>query len=563
MGPAPEQQAAKDTAEDFPNYTKMGPFDSRAEVDSRGIYYSPKSRRLQPRPRNQTKSHREYNVVPPTDEVFPYQNTSSPPLRSQRVPQMPGTAHIKITPESSSPVTVRRRSPRKPVIHTINHDSDSDSSVYSRPTIPPPTGIFERKTRDRVKLNRIDKYAQRNLHGQLREVDRPSARFGEPIRSFYGDDKIQSTITINRHFDENGNFRYHTLWVDSLAFLALLRDVGKYELYTLNETTLYGFMEPFVDIFYRLDGLREFLKQVDSGSLNQYPSLNHKVTCAEIILDLVEVDFATTAHEFYLFRSADPPAAISYANLWMIYQPGSLVFAHPEGRSPFALMVDSIKYSKSLYDVEAGGPNSQEPLVLHGWFLDFHKVNGLYDGKFGRRSYSAVIEPFEGEKLISKLRFVPEAFFKDEETRNRLTRSGRGFWQLSGPSYREVPRLDKLGRRTLEHERIMVDPTTYPENVEAKSQNYDDGIENASNVAITHGESGRDYNLGSNVYTRGQPAEGFSRSWFNEYNVIDPSSEPTELMLLLCPPTVRAFSLRDKTWGKQKESCVGKLLSQL
>ncbi|OTA54474.1 P-loop containing nucleoside triphosphate hydrolase protein [Hypoxylon sp. EC38] len=42
----------------------------------------------------------------------------------------------------------------------------------------------------------------------------------------------------------------------------------------------------------------------------------------------------------------------------------------------------------------------------------------------------------------------------------------------------------------------------------------------------------------------------YSTSWFTEFDVIDPASEPTELMLILCPPKVHAFSLLQKSWSE-------------
>lgn len=348
-----------------------------------------------------------------------------------------------------------------------------------------------------------------------------------------------------KYYDENGKPRYYMLEGESTIFLSFLRDVGNYSLDQVQaEARGFAFVEPFVDLYNRRDGLHEFLKQSETAPAGQDPLLNDKIAWAEAVLGLLDNEFAATTKNFDSFRSSNPPTTISFENLWMIYRPGSLEFAQPEGEPPFAFMIDSVTYREPAFPLQSDRPRSPNLVSLHGWHVDKFTGREPRNFEFGRRSYKAEMLPFEGERPISKLQFVPEAFFADEATKSRIRRGGSNFWQLTAPSFRQVIRLDKFGSRTMERERIMVDTESILEDPGlANNDDFDD--------ASTKAAAGRKP-PDKEIY-RGSPVSALSRSLPAEYHAIDPSSEPTELMLLVCPPTVRGFSLREKTWCKDAQ----------
>lgn len=441
----------------------------------------------------------------------------------------------------------------KPRVEEDREPSSSSDWESMRETVRLTRGSAAPKRKEGTNaVRRTTQYAYRNVDGRLLTTNSARAYRRNALRDSFYDDygRGTSSVTLVGHQDENGTLRSHTLKVSSPSFLSLLRDLGKYALHSPDEQGVGSFAEPFVDIFCRRDALRQFLEDSARVSVHGHPSLYEKTVCTQAVLGLLESDFAALTRTFDSFRSPNPPSTISFANLWMIYQPGSLVFAQLEGQAPFALMVDSIEHTKLAFGIEIDGPNVPGTIKLYCWFLDFHTVNGQYDGKFGRRGYVATVKPFEGEMPLSKLQYVPEGIYKSEDIKNQLKDSGRNFWQLSGPSYREVRRLDKFGRRTLDRERIMIDPTTYKPRVEHKLT-YSDDVDNASHVAVVFGgtEDIRGNAYKGEAYQDDTP-RGFSASWFNEYDTIDPSAGPTDLMLLLCPSIVPAFSLRDKAWGE-------------
>lgn len=47
-----------------------------------------------------------------------------------------------------------------------------------------------------------------------------------------------------------------------------------------------------------------------------------------------------------------------------------------------------------------------------------------------------------------------------------------------------------------------------------------------------------------------EQSDSFSKKCYTKYDNIDPTSQPDDLILMLCPSKVKAFSMRDKTWGK-------------
>lgn len=410
-----------------------------------------------------------------------------------------------------------------------------------RPSLRRPDGAYKIK-RGGVTLKRVIQQGYRDLAGKLKIVEYPDNLSVDgsgigPVNRPNDGEREESSITLVRAYDEDSNMRHRVLRFKSSGFINLLRDIGKYHLYYEVFDGAVTFAEPFSDLFYRREGLQQFLddekkkerkgersargkeEEDDAGAPERSPVLMDKIFCAELILEILENDLVTFSETFNNSNSLTPDDLISFEDLWTIYKPHTLVYVQFERQSRYVVMLESVECHQSPFTVHIENNKYATPITLHTWYIDHYRGNGWqYTGKFGRKDYNAVIPPFEGRRPISSLNFIPEAFFKNEEAKSKLMASGRNFWQLYSIAFREIPRLDGSGRPTLESERIMIDPTS---NDVTQLINQEASYENS------------------------HPS-----SWVHEFNEIDPTTEPTELMLLLCPPSVRGFSLREKTWCK-------------
>ncbi|KAL1981791.1 hypothetical protein VTN96DRAFT_2129 [Rasamsonia emersonii] len=194
-------------------------------------------------------------------------------------------------------------------------------------------------------------------------------------------------------------------------------------------------------------------------------------------------------------------------------------------------------------------------VTLHCWAID-------YDGqRFRRRGYSIVLGPFVGTMEISNLPWLPERFLKDaDKIKATLKTRGRAFWDMQGQSYRQLRDDPQSALESDEAIRVMVDEAMY-RSLRARDTDaamgsplYED--DNISHVAHVDGIPGGVLR-GARVPINDLgiiPGSNYSKVWFNEYDNIDPASEPDELVLMLCPRKVHAFCMRDKLWHEYSVS---------
>ncbi|KAI1412092.1 hypothetical protein F5Y13DRAFT_51031 [Hypoxylon sp. FL1857] len=407
----------------------------------------------------------------------------------------------------------------------------------------------------KVKLTRQLRIPYRDHSGRLRTESHPYELNGDLRNKRTTSNSGIPSISLVCYFDEQRVARYHTIKISSWPFIQLLKEIGRFTLHSSGDSGSVVFREPFVDIFHRKRALEEFLAKVDRDSDTYDDTLNDKVICAEAVLSLLSSDFPTLNATFDRMTSTHPPTSVDYASLWMIYKPGTLIFQPREGEGSSAYMIDSVFYQKYTSDIEDDVPPSDPVLKLHCWAIGYHEGENGYDGKYGRHGHLITVTRFEGERPIKTLEYIPEQFFDSADIKQRLIARGRIFWELSRPIYREVVKSDSAGNFRGDKERVMVDYGMFEKIGREQESSQTGGLYYPADMADKH-ESQLEFATDYIMKTRAKRkspyvvAAEYSVSWFAEFDLIDPSSEPTELMLVLCPPRIHAFSLLQKSWSE-------------
>ncbi|KAG7294030.1 hypothetical protein NEMBOFW57_004092 [Staphylotrichum longicolle] len=199
---------------------------------------------------------------------------------------------------------------------------------------------------------------------------------------------------------------------------------------------------------------------------------------------------------------------MTHKHLWTLYKPGVTVHGVVGGHERFYI-VENSEYSR-----EDGA------LILRTKHVD-------WDGnRFGYVTKQIDIDPFSGTKSITKLGLFPAAFHPSkEEVKARVAARGRMFQDLAGVRYMGTfaDQIHKVAGR------IVVDATAYIEaDQDAIAQPELAALDENDTRPRTHTARLQEPNLDPNAQSE---------------------SSLTDTQLLLCAPTVRAFSLTLKTWG--------------
>ncbi|KAI0886592.1 uncharacterized protein GGS22DRAFT_198988 [Annulohypoxylon maeteangense] len=361
-------------------------------------------------------------------------------------------------------------------------------------------------------------------------------------------------ITVMCYVDEQRTIRNHTIKIKSWMFIQFLSEMGKFKIYSNVDSGSITLREPFVDLFHRKKAMREFLAKADRDAATTDTMLRDKISSAEGVLDLLSSDFSALNDRFDQMTSSEPPEMVDYASLWMVYTPGTLVFKPKPDGGTSAYIIDSVQYQKDAYDVEDDLPPSEPILKLYCWSIGYHMGEAGYDGKFGRRGHVISIPLFQGSRPFKSLKYIPERFLGSDEIKNELIARGRIFWELSGPTYREVVKNEPAGRQKGERDRVMVDYGMYEDLRRDEEPDRDEGLPYPPDLSAKHSENldaAMKYIAKSG--RKGQVTsleKDYSNTSFAELNLIEPSSEPSDLMLILCPPKILAFSLLQKYWSE-------------
>ena len=387
----------------------------------------------------------------------------------------------------------------------------------------------------------------------------------------------KSVITVTREFDRNKQFWRTCVEIVSPDLPALLKQTG---VFVGNFHMIDGaaeFREPFLDLFYNLKALKQAAYGPFTCEHLSAEALQRVEQQADMIIDFMALDLReiyTKYEQFWL--SASCPSTISYADLWMLYKPGTVVYKDHNGRYE-AFVVHSVRGMEKR-------PKGSSKTSSHTR-MDLICFSVDYDGEiFGRVWSQHCIPPYHASKEIISLDLIPEKFVPDiAKVKESMLKRGHRFWTLQGQCQFEYTGIQSSKYSSEEKTRVMVDYATYQRRhhwpisinrkngpADARDHDWNDNRFTRSHrprrgyyppnhpnlsppppdIADEWGPErnrGCDYN---EVYSKTKIACPAARDEdkFKHFDVLDPSAAPPELALLLCPQQAHAYSMRDKQW---------------
>ncbi len=390
-------------------------------------------------------------------------------------------------------------------------------------------------------------------------------------------------LTVFREFDKDGNFWRRYLEILSPSFVEILRKVAPYDIDIPVVDDMLQFTEPLMMLFHHRKYMVKYLEDGNDDSNDAAATMARNHT--RLVLEFLQKEWDSVNRTLNDLESAKPSGLITFADLWLLYAPGTIVFSKENGEYE-AFVVDSIR-GISKRQSRSGRP-SYSKLDLTCWSIN-------YDGEvFGRVWSSHWVAPFHESREINSLDLVPEKFLPNVATvKESMVSRGQSFWALQGQKYREYTGEVWSQHMTEESVRVMVDHMTYqrrnnwPITINRKrgpstavSKNWRDNkfINRSNGYLESHDKWGRPrpppppippyYEDDERDYSPNRidfREETYSQSYwthkceqpptrlnsrFSKYDLLQPDQEPDYLTLLLCPQRVHGYCLRDKVWSK-------------
>ena len=230
-------------------------------------------------------------------------------------------------------------------------------------------------------------------------------------------------LTVIREFDRNKQFWRRRLQIASPSILGLLKDLSRYDVEVESHDGPKGgelhLTEPLMVLFHNRRQLRD-----KAASIPRQIGDHVQLMC-----DFMRNEFGDVTEKLDDLESAKPSGLITYADLWLLYAPGTIVYSLENGEYE-AFVVDSLRGMHKRY--RSHNRFSHSRLDLTCWSIN-------YDGEvYGREWTIHTITPFHGSREISSLDLVPEKFLPTAtETKAKLVNRGKHFWQLQGQKFRE------------------------------------------------------------------------------------------------------------------------------
>jgi hypothetical protein len=192
-----------------------------------------------------------------------------------------------------------------------------------------------------------------------------------------------------------------------------------------------------------------------------------------------------------------------------------------------------------------------------------------HDGrKATLRSKLFVVYPFKGEKCIHDLEIYPSRFLKDPDgtTRNRLIQRGRRYQSLASRGQFDYHGETFSGVRRRLDTRIIVDSETYF--YAPKATNTEPMASQVKPLLDSRGRPlgepiivDRDYedSLSEDLYRgndqnldrwRGRATKTFQSTAISKRLKLSVTEELPDEQYIICPPTIRAYILKERLWGQ-------------
>lgn len=246
-----------------------------------------------------------------------------------------------------------RRIPRNRALYPSDGESWNDNGVDGINRLDPTKST---QIDEKVRVVRQVTRSWRGMNGQSQSRDFPDT----PDEASKVIGVETPSVIINRELNERGDTTRRTIMVQFWPYAGYLA-FSRIFLPRMNfEGMGYLFVEPFVDLFFRQQTLKETLLS-STVEENSETSLTDKYNkeITECLLHYLDHDAIDIGETFKSMTSATPQTIINYNNLWMIYPPGSLIFSFLPGAEPVCYMVDSVAFEKPKADALSG------PLALH------------------------------------------------------------------------------------------------------------------------------------------------------------------------------------------------------
>lgn len=146
----------------------------------------------------------------------------------------------------------------------------------------------------------------------------------------------------------------------------------------------------------------------------------------KLSLEIMEDEFALVPQKLVEIQERRCKT-VKFAQLPMLYQINSTIYSYDDGELRAFVVTE-------LAGMDRRALEAYSPLEIRAWSIDH---NGKY---FTKRYHDLVISQFPGEKDISRLKYIPAGYLKDEsENRTKLLERGRKYWKLgSGIAYQQT-----------------------------------------------------------------------------------------------------------------------------
>lgn len=279
------------------------------------------------------------------------------------------------------------------LVDTKNTNNDNDTSAVKPGMITDVKNLYQSKPDDRGKTTWVDKYPD-DLEEAAENAE--SARFALLIRN-------------SKCYDGRKKLQIDSIVVQSPLLKQVLGSVLKD--YPGITTTLdrLTFRAPFHPFVHRWKNLLEALGSEQDSESKSHLELLHRVLEAELRDDLKARD------DFIL------NGVITYSTIWMIFEPGTFIFAVKDGQDCAAKLING---------------NSQQTQYGYRYVAGCQVVD--WDGeKFGLGDVDFHVWEFEGTREITKLSAYPLEYHPNlVKVKEALIRRGKEFEELSGYHYK-------------------------------------------------------------------------------------------------------------------------------
>ncbi|KAK4939317.1 hypothetical protein LTR10_020406 [Elasticomyces elasticus] len=304
-----------------------------------------------------------------------------------------------------------------------------------------------------------------------------------------------------------------------------------------------------------------------------------------LLLDYVFTPELTSQVEDELSLRTKPVPMCTYAMAWLLFRPGTMVYAWGGGGLDSAYIVDYYEleglYAKKDNRSRAGGAAGgladalRPPPVSRGESAEFSQVPKSitvkmhyleFDGEHvGRRPRTVTIAPFEGEKDIASLPVYPAEFARDLKVREYLVTRGQKYIKLSQSSYMSykgdtIATVSTPSRKI--NGRVMIDSRTFYNDGESADRILRLKVPTEDGIIASDSSTGSDSSaISDSRYHNRRRRRNYRRRirdfkkgaargrGMADYDFIEPSKiQFTDDHYMLFPARIWGFVLRERRW---------------